>query len=602
MEPIQFLRAHPPFDRLAAGMLRELESGLEIAYHPKDTRILLRGGPPNRHLFVIRKGTVRLEREGELVQVLEEGECFGYPSLIGKTSPHVDVVAAEDTLIYQVPGDVFDRLMTAPEFAQFFLVDLSERLRQTSSSRPLPLGRELGTPVGRLPVATPVSVACETTVGEAARLMREKRISSVLVECDPPGILTDRDLRSRVLAEGRGPDTQVGEVATRPMLTISADATLFETLVFMLEHHVHHAPLVRDGHVIGIVTDTDLLRLYMKTPIYLLRNIERVALPDDMARYDTELAAMVETMVWGGLDGGAGRARGVAAERRAGGALPAHRRRGARAAAGAVRVDRVRVGGAHGADAPHRPGQRDRVRGRRGRPRGVLQGAGRADRARAGGGGVPAVPGRLHGDQLAAAARVVGGAVPRAGSRSPEPRALIEALNFFDFRVGARRARPGGARRPAAQGRARADLHGAPGARVGRAAAAARRVPAHPRDRGRRRPRRRAASRPSSSLARLYALEAGCASRSTLERLEGAAHAGTLSREGADTLAEGFRFLLGLRLREQLRALRAGGAVSNHVRLEHLEPVERQHLKDIFVAIREIQQAAELRYAVQRLA
>jgi len=64
----------------------------------------------------------------------------------------------------------------------------------------------------------------------------------------------------------------------------------------------------------------------------------------------------------------------------------------------------------------------------------------------------------------------------------------------------------------------------------------------------------------------------------------------------------GFRFLLGLRLREQLRALRAGGAVSNHIRLEHLEPVERQHLKGIFVAIREIQQAAELRYAVQRLA
>jgi len=54
MDPIQFLQAHPPVDRLAAGMLRELESGLEITYHPKDARILLRGGPPNRHLFVIR--------------------------------------------------------------------------------------------------------------------------------------------------------------------------------------------------------------------------------------------------------------------------------------------------------------------------------------------------------------------------------------------------------------------------------------------------------------------------------------------------------------------------------------------------------------------
>ena len=50
--------------------------------------------------------------------------------------------------------------------------------------------------------------------------------------------------------------------------------------------------------------------------------------------------------------------------------------------------------------------------------------------------------------------------------------------------------------------------------------------------------------------------------------------------------------------REQLRARRAGEAVTNSVRLEHLSPVERQHLKDVFVAIRELQSATALRHSV----
>jgi len=419
--------------------------------------------------------------------VLEEGECFGHPSLIGKTSPHVDVVAAEDTLIYQVPGDSFDRLMPVPEFAQFFLVDLSERLRQTSASRPLPLGRELGTPVGRQLGATPVSVPCETTVGDAARLMREKRISSVLVECEPPGILTARDLRSRVLAEGRGPETKVGEVATRPMRTISADATLFETLVFMLEHHLHHAPLERDGHVIGIVTDTDLLRLYMKTP-------------------------MVETMVWGGLT--AAQVGPVAS--RLNDALVARFLRIAESELGPPPVPYAWIlFGSEGrmeqtlltdqdnaivyadAEGAHDACFKD-----------LAERTVRALMAAA----FPPCPGGFMATNWR---RPLSSwvALFREWVEKPEPRALVEALNFFDFRA----------------------VHGA------------------------------------LDLAVLDDL---------------------LLRAGREQLF----------MAHFARALRAGGEVTNHIRLEHLEPVERQHLTHIFVAIREIQHAAQLRYAVQGLA
>ena len=82
--------------------------------------------------------------------MLEEGDCFGFPSLIGKASPHVDVIAFEDVLLYQIPGVTFDRLMANRDFAEFFLVDLSERLRRAADLRQTTAGSELGTPVGRL--------------------------------------------------------------------------------------------------------------------------------------------------------------------------------------------------------------------------------------------------------------------------------------------------------------------------------------------------------------------------------------------------------------------------------------------------------------------
>ena len=254
MEPAEFLRSQPPFDRLRPEDFRIAEESLEVAYFPSGAKLLERGGPRSEHLCLIRKGAVRFERDGALVQELEEGDLFGFPSLIAKAAPHVDVVAGEDLLVYRIPEDAFSRLMKREEFSSFFLQDLAQRLRTAAAVETLPAGRDLAAPAEALVTGQPIFVRPYDTVEQAARTMRDLRVSSVLVESDPPGILTDRDLRSRVLAEGRGPETPVAAVMTKPMKTLPANSTQLEVLVFMLEHRVHHVPLLarrrdrRDGH------------------------------------------------------------------------------------------------------------------------------------------------------------------------------------------------------------------------------------------------------------------------------------------------------------------------------------------------------------------
>ena len=599
MEPAQFLRTHPPFDRLGLELLRLLENSLEVAYYPRGTTVLKQGGAQSRYLYVIRKGTVRLERDGRLLQVLEEGECFGFPSMIGRASPHVDVVAGEDTLAYQIPEPVFGQLMGSASFSDFFLADLSARLRHAASLEPLPLDRDLALPARELIRRPPVKIGAGETVRQAAVVMRDAGVSSVLVDTDPPGILTDRDLRSRVLAEGRGPDTPVAEVTTRPVRTVAAEASLFEALVFMLENRVHHAPLESDGTVVGIVTDTDLLRVQMKSPLYILKGLDRLERPEVLGDYSKELQEMVEALAAGGLE--AAKIGGIVS--RLNDALMGHLLRLAERELGPPPSPYAWIvyGSGGRMEQAIITDQDNALVYRDDGPEAETYFAAFSERIVNGliAARFPACPGGFMATKwnrpLSAWVDLFRGWID-----TPEPQALLDASSFFDYR--------------AVYGGLSLDLLADMLREAGRkmvflahlAKTALRFEPPlsplrHIKDREGGVDLKQGGIMPIVGLARVFALEAGSAARPTLERLDAAASAGTLSAQGAATLAEAFRFLMRLRLRAQIRTLRRGGQPGNTAQLEDLSPLERRHLKETFLAIREIQEATAMRFATDRL-
>jgi CBS domain-containing protein len=600
VDPLEFLRRHPPFDALTETQLARFGEGLEIAYAPRGTRILARGGEPSRFLSVVRKGAVRLERAGEVLRALEEGECFGFPSLLGQASPVADVVAAEDTLLYQIPGGSFARLVEeSPPFARFFLLDLAARLRLAAAGEPLPpLGRELATPVGHLPLPPPIEIGPEATVQEAAARMRDARASSLLVGGEPPGILTDRDLRSRVVAAGRGPETPVAEVASRPLHTLSSSASLFEALLFFLEHGVHHAPIAEGGRVVAMLTDTDLLRLGGRSPLAVFQKIGRLA-AGGLAGYAGEIAGMVEAQVAAGVDA-AEVGRIVA---RLNDALVRRLLAFAEQELGPPPCPYawIVLGSEGRMEQALLTDQDNALVYQGGGEREAAYFAGLAERVVDGllAASFPPCPGGYMATRwcrpLAAWIELL-----RGYAAKPEAEALLGAATFFDFRAVA-----GGLPLAAMQEEIR--RAGRAGIFLAQLARAALRFEPplgllhQVREEGGAVDLKRAGIAPIVALARLYALEAGGSARPTLERLEEAARGGTLSREGAGTLAEAFRFLLRLRLRRQLQSLGAGKAPDNRVRLAELSPLERVHLKEVFLALRETQQATALRFAAERL-
>ncbi|HEY5674193.1 MAG TPA: DUF294 nucleotidyltransferase-like domain-containing protein [Malonomonas sp.] len=132
-------------------------------------------------------------------------------------------------------------------------------------------------------------ITCHTEdlVIDAARLMRDKSISS-LIACDdkgvPVGIMTDRDLRNKVIAGQLDPSKSVvREVMTAPVIAVREEDSLFEVLYQMSHHRIHRVGVVdRNKQLVGIINESDIIRLQNRSPQKLLRSIDETKTVADL--------------------------------------------------------------------------------------------------------------------------------------------------------------------------------------------------------------------------------------------------------------------------------------------------------------------------------
>ena len=147
----------------------------------------------------------------------------------------------------------------------------------------------------------PIFIDEAATVAQAASVMQNSHIGSVLVAANPPGIITDRDLRGRILAAGLSSETPARKVMSRPLKTLDSDVPVFTALHFMLEEHIHHLALVEEGKIVGVISSTDLLRHEATSAFYLRRTLDSVEDPKALAHYSREVGDTVQTLFRGGL-------------------------------------------------------------------------------------------------------------------------------------------------------------------------------------------------------------------------------------------------------------------------------------------------------------
>jgi CBS domain-containing protein len=455
-------------------------------------------------------------------------------------------------------------------------------------------------PVKQLVKGEPLFINASATVAQAARAMQNARAGSILVASEPPGIVTDRDLRGRVLGAGRGPETLVTEIMSRPLIALDSHAPTFSALRIMLEKNIHHLPLTEEGKIVGVISASDLLLQEGKSPLYLHGAIESLTDAENFIDYAGEITALVEALFRGGL-----------------GAMQVSQIVSSLNDALVNRLIDVTIASLGPAPAPYAW----IVFGSEGRLEQTLL----TDQDNA----------LIYGEESEAARayfatvakQVVDGLIragfpPCAGgfmatrwckplaawqelfrqwTHVPKPDALLDASIFFDLRrvagelsidslediiVAAKSQRlflanmargalefrpPLGFFDRLRSERGKVDLK-----RGGIASIVA--------------------------LARIASLAAGSLERSTLERLRVAAGSGLfLSREDATALGEIFPFLFNLRFAQQVKSAAAKDVVDNQLPLGGLSKLTRRHLKEAFVLIKRIQDAIRAEWHLDKL-
>ena len=147
----------------------------------------------------------------------------------------------------------------------------------------------------------PVTAGVRTTVHELARQMVAAGTESAVILGDdgaPAGIVTDRDLRAKVVAGGLDPaTTTAADVMSAPLVTVDPDAYGFEALLEMTRRGIHHLVVVEEGRLLGVVSSEDFLRLHSTHPVVLAREIGLAGSVDELARLGARVTALVRRLV-----------------------------------------------------------------------------------------------------------------------------------------------------------------------------------------------------------------------------------------------------------------------------------------------------------------
>ena len=306
LEILDFLRQRPPFSDLPEETLNTVAAAVDVRYFKAGSEIT-RFGEEAQYWYVVRSGAVEVfRRNGTLYNRLTEGGYFGEFGLLRNKRVRFPAMALEDTLLYLIPEPVFSDLFDNNEaFADYVEIEDRTRLRQVVSRRE-DANQLMSATVDSLVSRPPVMLADTASSGEAAQRMTEEGVSSLLILAGEDGgdnggkvvgIVTDRDLRTRLVAPALAYETPVGEIMSTGLVSIEHNQLVFEAMLAMLRHNVHHLPVFRHRRPVGVIALSDIIRYESRNSLFVVSSIFRQHDMDGLAALTADVRACFSRMV-----------------------------------------------------------------------------------------------------------------------------------------------------------------------------------------------------------------------------------------------------------------------------------------------------------------
>ncbi len=294
-----FLKEHPPFNFISKEILLQISQDIIIIYSEKNDVIFKQGDKPPDYFYVVREGAVKLfnefKNENILIDVCDEGDIFGIRPLISEDRPYtLTAKVSEEALIYKIPTGSFLEIMKLNKnvenyFSSSFTGGIRNPYSKYSKQKYFDESLNIQSEnfnffdIQKIPFGNlPITCALGSTIRNAAMAMKEKKVGSIVVVDEtnkPIGIITDKDLRNKVVAGEVASHCIVEDIMSSPVITSDRNATAADLQILMIKNNIHHICVTEDGttnsKMIGMISEHDILILYGNNPSVLIREINR---------------------------------------------------------------------------------------------------------------------------------------------------------------------------------------------------------------------------------------------------------------------------------------------------------------------------------------
>ncbi|WP_276974660.1 DUF294 nucleotidyltransferase-like domain-containing protein [Flavobacterium filum] len=292
-----FLKNYPPFTSLIYSELVDISKQIHVLHMEKNQVLFKVGDQTHGFFYVVKEGAIGLsvnsDAEETLIDKCDEGDILGLRPFFAKNNYLMTAKAREESLIYAIPIEIFKPYVSQNAEVLSFLLEsfasntrnpydkehkgklISENVIYNEQSSEIQYFQPIKY------TSTPITASRKNSVKEVAITMTQHKIGSVIIQENnlPVGIVTDKDLRSKIATGKFSIDIPIEQIMSAPVITVSENISIAETQLIMLKQNVGHLCVTADGttksKIIGIISEHDVVVAQANNPGVLLKETKR---------------------------------------------------------------------------------------------------------------------------------------------------------------------------------------------------------------------------------------------------------------------------------------------------------------------------------------
>lgn len=300
-----------PFSLLPDQAEKQLVGMLHFQTLEKGSLIFEQGITRVEDLWILSKGDAcfffETHQGRKLEGTLEQGDHFGSLSLIFNQGVAIrSLETVEKCKFARLPAQPFmEALEQYPRFAEYFDACFGKSMRNPAFQAMMAdqqEGRDASLPFFNRPIRsafTPSLISCsaDTPVKEAAEKMSQNNTSAILVKKDKgayEGIVTDADLRAKVVSKNLDINTPVSSIMSSPVARVSADSQVFEAFLNMVKDDLRHMAVSGStGQTAGIIRQKDMISAQASSNFFLYKQIQTAKSMKHLEGFHTRMAQLL---------------------------------------------------------------------------------------------------------------------------------------------------------------------------------------------------------------------------------------------------------------------------------------------------------------------